>query len=392
MKVLQLLMLSVLFAGVSAVAVPSSNGLYATIQTTMGNVCFELYYTNVPRTVANFVSLAEGSRPWIDPRSTFISNEPYYNGGIFHRVITNFMIQCGSPKGNGTDGPGYTFEDEFSPALRHDRPGTVSMANSGFDSNGGQFFITVTATDWLDDKHSVFGRVVEGMNVVSNIAAVATDAGNRPLVDVVITNVFITRNGTNALNFAVTNQSLPEVQALPMSITRTNGIKISAGTATSSYQYIYSSTNLTGWSEAASKYWPAASGDWSFTVSGEPKEFFRAARVVYPRDQNRTGSPVLHRLVMTIGSDVWTVTPDGVNSGHVKVNSITNAALTFWSWAAAPHLVTFTLQSDYYYPFGFDLHYTSPTNGYCDGYYYYNDYYGWQYIGEGTFTDERLNP
>lgn len=390
MRALKPLIGSVLLAGIPAVAEPVSDGLYATLQTTMGNVCFELYYTNAPRTVANFVSLAEGSRPWIDPRSTFVSDEPYYNGGIFHRVISNFMIQCGSPKGNGTDGPGYTFEDEFDPALRHDRPGTVSMANSGPDSNGGQFFITVAAYTNGNDKYSVFGRVVEGMNVVSNIAAVAT-TNDKPLADLVITNVFITRNGTNAQNFAVTNQLLPKVEPLPVALTFTNGIKLFAGTATSSYQYVYSSTNLHDWSRAASKYWPEPDGGWWLTASGEPEEFFHAVRVVYPKDQNRTGSPVLHRLVMTIGSDVWTITPDGINSGHVMVNLATNAAITFWSWAASPGLVTFKLQSDYYYPFGFDLHYTSPTNGRCDGYYYYDDYYGWQYIGAGTFTDQILN-
>ena len=288
------IILFLMLAGSLAIAAPSADGLYATLQTTMGNVCFELYYTNVPRTVANFVSLVEGSRPWIDPRSSFISTDPYYNGIIFHRVINGFMIQAGSPKSDGTDGPGYTFEDEFDPVLRHDRAGTVSMANSGLDSNGGQFFITVAAYTNGNDKHSVFGRVVEGMNVVSNIAAVATDAGDRPLVDVVITNVFITRNGTNVLNFAVTNQFLPEVQALPMSITNTNGIKISTGTATSSYQYVYSSTNLQNWSEAASQYWPQAGGEWSFAVSGEPKEFFHAARVVYTPDTNMVQDVIGH--------------------------------------------------------------------------------------------------
>jgi cyclophilin family peptidyl-prolyl cis-trans isomerase len=158
MKTLKLLfVVSMLLSGASAVAAPSSNGLYATIQTTMGNVCFELYYTNVPRTVANFVSLAEGSRPWIDPRSSFISTNPYYNGIIFHRVINGFMIQAGSPKGDGTDGPGYTFEDEFDPALRHDQPGTVSMANSGFDSTAGSFLspLPLIQTGTINIQYSV---------------------------------------------------------------------------------------------------------------------------------------------------------------------------------------------------------------------------------------------
>ena len=158
--------LLILLSGFAGFSAPTNDGVYATLQTTMGDVCFELYYTNVPQTVANFVSLTEGTRPWIDPRDGFVSGDPYYNGILFHRVITDFMIQCGCPLGNGSSGPGYAFEDEFDPALRHNQPGIVSMANSGPNSNGGQFFIAVKNTFWLDDVHSVFGLVVEGMNVV----------------------------------------------------------------------------------------------------------------------------------------------------------------------------------------------------------------------------------
>lgn len=374
----------------AAMAAPVDDGMYATLQTTMGDVCFELYYTNVPQTVANFVSLAEGTRPWIDPRTTFVSTEPYYNGITFHRVVDGFMIQCGSPKGDGTDGPGYTFQDEFDPALRHDRPGIVSMAHPDLpDSNGGQFFITVTETPWLDDVHTVFGSVVEGMQVVSNIAAVATNTASHPLVDITITNVFITRNGTNALSFSTTNQALPEVEALPMTIA---GLSLSAGTTTSSYQYAYSSTNLADWAAGPSKYWPAPAGDWNLSILAEAKEFFHANRVVYPTDQNRTGSPIFHQLVMTIGSDVLTITPDGINSGNVMVNSGTNVALTYWSWDMNPHRVQFIVYSDSYNPLRFDLNYTSPTNGLCTGYYYNGSLFYIGSDGQGTFTDQDLNP
>ena len=232
----------------------------------------------------------------------------------------------------------------------------------------------------------MFGSVVEGMEVVSNIASVAVDANDRPLADITITNVFITRNGTNALNFAVTNQALPEVNASPLAIA---GIHLSAGTATSSYQYVYSSTNLADWAETGSDYWPVPDGTWTLTASGEAKEFFHANRVVYPADKNRTGSPILHQLVMTIGSDVWTIAPDGINNGHIMVNSSTNASLTYWSWDPNPHRVQFIVESDYYHPFGFDLYYNSPTNGTCDAYWYNS---GWQFIGTGTFTDQDLDP
>ncbi|MBC8205617.1 MAG: peptidylprolyl isomerase [Kiritimatiellales bacterium] len=372
----------------AVVAAPVDDGMYATIQTTLGDVCFELYYTNVPRTVANFVSLAEGTRPWIDPRSTFISNDPYYDGIIFHRVITNFMIQCGSPKGDGTDGPGYTFEDEFDPSLRHDRPGIVSMANSGPNSNGGQFFITVKNTDWLDNVHSVFGSVVEGMNVVSNIAAVAVGANDRPLVDVVITNVFITRNGANALVFLVTNQCLPEVEVLPIEIAVDDGVKISTGTAMSSYQYIYSSTNLSYWAKETSKYWPETDGDWEVSVFPKEREFFRANRVVYEPNTNITVDVTAHQLVMTINTDVFDVSPDVADSGVVFINhELEGHNITFWDWGMPPYPGRLFFESDGYVPFRFDLYYQAPTNGFCKGYYYNG---GWISLGTGTFTDQVL--
>lgn len=368
----------------AAVAAPTNDGMYATMQTTMGDVCFELYYTNTPRTVANFVSLAEGTRPWIDPRTTFVSNNPYYDGIIFHRAISNFMIQCGSPKGDGTDGPGYTFEDEFDPTLRHDRPGVVSMANSGPDSNGGQFFITVTNTAWLDDVHTVFGHVVEGMSVVSNIAAVAT-TNDKPLVDITITNLFITRNGTNALSFAVTNQSLPEVAAIHVEI---DGLNLSAGTATSCYQYGYSSTNLSDWKEDVSDYWPVPDGNWNLTATDESQEYFHANRVVYPTDKNRTGSPISHRFVMDIDTgDTFTITPTGINNGGVMLNSGPNRSMTYWDWGANPFSVQFIVYNGLFY-YRFDLYYTSPTGGSCDCY-FYSSY--WISLGSGTFTDENLN-
>jgi hypothetical protein len=231
------------------------------------------------------------------------------------------------------------------------------------------------------------------MNVVSNIAAAATDAGDRPLVDVVITNVFITRNGTNALNFAVTNQFLPEVQALPMSITNTNGIKISTGTATSSYQYVYNSTNLHDWSEAASKYWPEASGEWSFAISGEPKEFFHANRVVYTPDTNMTADIANHHLVVTVGSSVVQITTGTNNTGVVKYGSYPEDHIVAWEWIKEePYQTALFVETDYpdaYYIF---LHYSTPSAGRCKG--YYSSGSGWYYLegdGNGTFTDQNLN-
>jgi peptidyl-prolyl cis-trans isomerase A (cyclophilin A) len=144
--------------------------------------------------VANFVRLAEGTKEWTDPRSRSQVKQPYYNGTIFHRVIAGFMIQGGDPLGQGTGGPGYKFADEFDPNLRHSKAGILSMANSGPNTNGGQFFITLDPTPWLNDKHSVFGEIVEGLDVVKKIGATATSKpGDRPVKPITIQSVKIER-------------------------------------------------------------------------------------------------------------------------------------------------------------------------------------------------------
>jgi peptidyl-prolyl cis-trans isomerase A (cyclophilin A) len=156
--------------------------LYAHFTTSEGNFTVRLFDKETPNTVANFSGLADGTKEWTDPRSGRKVKQPYYNGTVFHRVIEGFMIQGGDPLGQGTGGPGYTFADEFHPTLRHAKAGILSMANRGPNTNGGQFFITLAATPWLDNKHSVFGEVVDGMDVVSKIGRTATSKpGDRPL-------------------------------------------------------------------------------------------------------------------------------------------------------------------------------------------------------------------
>ncbi|HUC76206.1 MAG TPA: peptidylprolyl isomerase [Vicinamibacterales bacterium] len=161
--------------------------LLAHFTTSEGNFTARLYDAETPNTVANFAGLAEGTKEWTDPRTGKKVKQPYYNGTIFHRVIAGFMIQGGDPLGVGTGGPGYTFGDEFHPKLRHSKAGLLSMANRGPNTNGGQFFITLAETPWLDNKHTVFGEIIEGMDVVRAIGGAATSKpGDRPIKPVTI--------------------------------------------------------------------------------------------------------------------------------------------------------------------------------------------------------------
>jgi peptidyl-prolyl cis-trans isomerase A (cyclophilin A) len=166
--------------------------LHALFTTSEGSFTARLFDDEVPKTVANFTGLAEGSKEWTDPRTGQKTKARYFDGTIFHRVIDGFMIQGGDPLGQGTGGPGYTFADEFSPKLRHDRAGLLSMANRGANTNGGQFFITLAPTPWLDNKHSIFGEIVEGMDVVKKIGSTPTSKpGDRPVKPITIQAVTI---------------------------------------------------------------------------------------------------------------------------------------------------------------------------------------------------------
>ena len=168
-------------------------GVYAQFVTSEGNFTVRLFDQEAPKTVENFVGLAEGTKQWTDPRTNQKVTKPYYDGVIFHRVIDKFMIQSGDPLGQGIGGPGYTFNDEFHPKLRHDKAGILSMANRGPNTNGGQFFITLGPTPHLDDRHSVFGEVTEGMDVVRKIGSTATGSQDRPLKPIVIQTIKIER-------------------------------------------------------------------------------------------------------------------------------------------------------------------------------------------------------
>jgi peptidyl-prolyl cis-trans isomerase A (cyclophilin A) len=179
-----LLALAVVVAGTLSMEAKLPSGTYAHFTTPLGNFTIKLFAQDAPKTVANFVGLAEGTKEWTDPKTGQKVKKPYYEGLIFHRVIDGFMIQGGDPLGIGTGGPGYQFADEFSPKLRHSKEGILSMANAGPNTNGGQFFITLGPTPHLDNKHSVFGEVVEGMDVVRKIGKVPKGANDKPVTPV----------------------------------------------------------------------------------------------------------------------------------------------------------------------------------------------------------------
>ena len=173
--------------------IPGSGELHAILHTNHGEIDIKLFEARAPKTVANFVGLATGKRTWVDPDTFSERNDPFYDGVIFHRVIPGFMIQGGDRLGIGTGNPGYRFKDEFHPELRHDKPGILSMANSGSNTNGSQFFITEGPTPHLNGRHAVFGEVVNGMDVVNTIAKLPRDQRDRPKQSAVIQRVEIKR-------------------------------------------------------------------------------------------------------------------------------------------------------------------------------------------------------
>jgi len=174
-----------------------AEAVYATLHTNHGPIRLELFANHAPKTVRNFIELAEGTREYTDPRTGQPGSGPYFDGTISHRVISGFMVQMGDPTGTGRGGPGYTFADEFHPELRFDRPYLLAMANAGPGTNGSQFFITVSATTHLNNRHTIFGQVADqdSAKVVDSIANTPTNPADRPLSDVVINRVEIERVG-----------------------------------------------------------------------------------------------------------------------------------------------------------------------------------------------------
>lgn len=170
-----------------------AKGTYAIFKTNQGEIVVKLFTDLAPVTTENFIGLAEGTKAFTDPQTRKEAKRPFYDGLIFHRVIPEFMIQGGCPLGEGYGGPGYNFKDEFTPKLTFAKPGLLAMANSGPSTNGSQFFITVKDTPWLNNRHTIFGEVVEGMDVVTAISKVRTASGDKPVQPVIMEQVRIER-------------------------------------------------------------------------------------------------------------------------------------------------------------------------------------------------------
>lgn len=184
-----------LAGGAGAAGWESKKGTYAVIDTTLGKIVCVLYPEKSPNTVANFVGLAEGTKPFVDAKTQKEAKRPYFDGVVFHRVIPGFMIQGGDPLGKGFGGPGYKFDDEYPDGVKFDKPGVLAMANAGPNTNGSQFFITVAATPFLDapNHYTIFGQVVEGQSVADAISKVPRDGSDKPLTPVVMKKVTVVR-------------------------------------------------------------------------------------------------------------------------------------------------------------------------------------------------------
>lgn len=227
-------------------------GIYVVFRSGESEWVCQLEYKLAPRTVANFLSMAEGTRPWFNYEKMAPANGNLYEGTAIHRIISKFMIQAGSPNGAGDGNPGFAFRDEFHETLRHDSAGTLSMANSGPNTNGSQFFITVAPTPWLDNKHSVFGKVIEGLDKVIAISELPSDIIDRPITPLFLDSVEIIRNGSEAEAFSHLTLEDPLPQLIgrqSLKISESNSIMSLDWTKEENRRYtLLNSSNLNDWS------------------------------------------------------------------------------------------------------------------------------------------------
>lgn len=299
------------FPALTALAtLPASAQIYADVSTTLGDFSIELYHEEAPMAVANLITLAEGSRAWIDSTTGEIRRDtPYYDGIIFHRVIDDFMNQAGSQDGTGGDGPGYNFPDEIDNGLQHDEPYLLSAANSGPHTNGSQFFTTVVPTPWLDGLHTVFGEIVSGTETIDTINDTDVE-GTRPTTPVVINSMTIRREGAAALAFDEFAQGLPTVSAVELELvgpTSEDSARLLYEQAPGSTLKVASSPDLLSWAFSERYLDLEGEGLSEFQTDGvREREFFRANLVEWADERFFPES--LQGKTITVTSDIGTFT------------------------------------------------------------------------------------
>ena len=318
-----------------------------------------LEHEKAPRTCANFIGLASGKRPWIDVTNGAVrTNKPYYNGLTFHRLIHSFVLQGGSPNGQGTDGPGYTILDEYHPDLRHSSDYVLSMAKSSFPNTGGsQFFITLAATPSLDDKHSVFGKVISGTAIIDgfkNPALFPTGAGDKPLTPIVMDSVVISGPGYAGFDLNSSALRLPHVSGTDLSITRNaaaSSMNAIFNRKTKTEYFTYGSPNLSAWSQLGIILSMDAENAFQLNVESrtEPSYFLKMAPVDYgqipdaPPDLNSSGKTL--RIIFAPGNFLE-ISPDGTGGGTWVDTDNRSGTLTQTSWTdSAPANGAFLVQS-----------------------------------------------
>jgi peptidyl-prolyl cis-trans isomerase A (cyclophilin A) len=261
-----------------------TNGIFADFTTSLGDFSCELDYTNSPKAVANFVGLATGTRAWLELSTGEVRTNAFFDGLIFFRVSSNLVNQAGSPDNLNTGTPGYSFVDQFSPSLTFNKPWMLAMANSGPDSNGSQFFLTVVPYTPWNNVYAVFGHVVSGTNVVLAINHVPTDENDKPFTNVVIQHVTIRRVGDAAQAFDSNAHGLPIVTNIPLKLALSGGrVSLTYSNRLYADNRFYSASNITSWSQNFLGVELTAPSSNSVTVAMDaPQKFFRFAQIQYP--------------------------------------------------------------------------------------------------------------
>ena len=367
-----------------------TNGIFADFTTRLGSFTCQLDYTNAPRTAANFIGLATGQRAWLDLASGLARTNAFYNGLTFHRVIAGFMCQGGSPNGLGTDGPGYAFTDEFSSHLVFDSFGVLAMANSGTNSNGSQFFITVAPFTSGNNTYTIFGRLMSGSNVVYAINHVATDLNDKPLTNVVIEQVNIRRVGSAAQAFNINAQGLPVVSNLFLKITTTAS---QAALTFTNRQFadnrLYSSTNLPGvWtSEALGIEIATPVTNTVQRAKDAPRRFYSMAQVQYASSTFAPKTLYGRTLTLnfTVGPGLITIVFNSSGGGTYTWAGQPSGTVVNYVWTQAPYRGSLRpLQLSALVPMSLWLNFTSNTAGAISGTAYFSD--GSSGSVSGTFS------